>query len=100
MQLRKRLGLIMNDNLAEIIAKKTAEIESIIRAPFPYRCRPCIEGDKPVRSSVSDKWVHPSWQAGRVVCGYSDLLNEPETNESAQLAIVCLGIKIAGRGAV
>lgn len=89
---------IAEQGLAEIIRRKTEEIEAATGRYFPYRCRPCIEGDRPVPSSFSEKWVHPAWLTGRVVCGYSDLLNAPSPHtQDVELALVCLGLDAARR---
>ena len=60
------------DNLAEIIAKKTAEIEALGLCKWTYNkpCRWCADGYEAIPSSVSDAMVHPNTTIGRVVCSY------------------------------
>lgn len=81
--------MITPEQLASVIATKTREIEAACPGlTFPYRCRPCIEGFKPVPSSVSSAWVHPDYLTGRVKCGYSNLLNECAAQKTIDMSIL------------
>jgi hypothetical protein len=59
-------------DLAEILARKVAEIEALGLFAVEYRkpCRWCAEGYEAVPSSVSGAMVHPDSPVGRVVCAY------------------------------
>lgn len=67
--------------LAEIIAKKTEEIEAAGFAQWDIQsCRWCREGyGPPVESCITPGWfVHPDSPVGRVACGIQDRSRFPK----------------------
>jgi len=56
---------------AEIIRQKTAELEAEGVCKWQYPCPYCLEGNTPIRSSVTDAMVHHT-SVGRVLCAPRD----------------------------
>ncbi len=72
--------------LERAIRDKTSEIEATGLCQWKYACPYCLEGNTPIRSSVSDAMVHHT-SIGRVLCEPRDkpvsfgetLAGEPRT---------------------
>jgi len=65
--LRAELAHTSPEPLAEIIRDKTAELEAEGVCKWQYPCPYCLEGNTPIRSSVTDAMVHHT-SVGRVLC--------------------------------